>query len=375
MKSGSSIEILRAGSFVDRNGRKVELSETDIDAIASGYDPALHEAPLVVGHPKHDDPAYGWVERLKADKGSLEATPCRVSRELSEAVGAGRYRKVSASLYPPQSPRNPTPNAWYLRHVGFLGAQPPVVKGLRPAELAEDDDAVEIEFGERETWAFRSIGSLFRKFREWVIQEKDIETADEMLPSWLIEDVERAAESDAQFSEPEPAPKPGTGEDMGGKATETVDLAEREQKLAEREQKLADQEKQAAEREAAAQRKGAVEFAEAQVKAGRILPAEKDGLVETLAVLDAAQPVEFAEGDESPAKHELGKWLRKTIEGLDKRVEFSEVAGGPLPESGARPGAADPNADPQRDALHRRAVELSEREGIEYVAAVKRLGG
>jgi len=39
------------------------------------------------------------------------------------------------------------PGVYYLRHVGFLGAQPPAVKGLRPIELAEGEPGV-IHFSE-----------------------------------------------------------------------------------------------------------------------------------------------------------------------------------------------------------------------------------
>lgn len=39
------------------------------------------------------------------------------------------------------------PGVYYLRHVGFLGAQPPAVKGLRSIELAEAEPGV-IEFSE-----------------------------------------------------------------------------------------------------------------------------------------------------------------------------------------------------------------------------------
>jgi len=28
-----------------------------------------HEAPLVVGHPKHDNPAFGWAESKQLDSG------------------------------------------------------------------------------------------------------------------------------------------------------------------------------------------------------------------------------------------------------------------------------------------------------------------
>ena len=52
---------------------------------------------------------------------------------------------------PPDHPSNPVPNAYYLRHVGFLGAQPPAVKGLgeaRFADVDQDDDLVTIQFAQ-----------------------------------------------------------------------------------------------------------------------------------------------------------------------------------------------------------------------------------
>ena len=43
------IQLLRPGEFADARGTKVSLSESHIRDIAAGYDPARHEAPLVVG--------------------------------------------------------------------------------------------------------------------------------------------------------------------------------------------------------------------------------------------------------------------------------------------------------------------------------------
>lgn len=141
------LHIFRTGSHIDIGGREVSFSETDLAAIANGYDPAVHEAPLVVGHPKTDDPAFGWVQALRVGAdGGLEAIVHQVEPAFAESVGAGRFKKISPSFYSPTSPRNPKPGAYYLKHVGFLGAVPPVVKGLRPVEFAEaetDDDLFE----------------------------------------------------------------------------------------------------------------------------------------------------------------------------------------------------------------------------------------
>ena len=54
------IEIFRAGTHIDDAGVAHHFSKADLAAIASSYRPTLREAPLTVGHPKDDLPAYGW---------------------------------------------------------------------------------------------------------------------------------------------------------------------------------------------------------------------------------------------------------------------------------------------------------------------------
>lgn len=143
MSNAKPIEIFRGGSHVDNMGRRMTFSRADVDAIANAYDPASFAAPLVVGHPKTNDPAFGWVKSLKVrDDGVLIAEPEKVEPQFAEAVRAGRYRKVSASFYLPDHPANPAPGQYYLRHVGFLGAAAPAVKGLSPVEFNEQEEKV-----------------------------------------------------------------------------------------------------------------------------------------------------------------------------------------------------------------------------------------
>lgn len=142
------VHIFRTGTHTDIGGREVAFSAADLAAIADSYDPAVHEAPLVIGHPKTDDPAFGWVQGLRVGAdGGLEAEVHQVDPAFAEVVDAGRFKKISPSFYSPTSPRNPKPGAYYLRHVGFLGAEPPAVKGLRPVEFAEAEADV-LEFSE-----------------------------------------------------------------------------------------------------------------------------------------------------------------------------------------------------------------------------------
>src|SRR5579859_6693046 len=105
-------EIFRAGQHTAVSGATIGFSEADLAGAVAAYDPALHEAPLVVGYPVMDAPAYGWVESLRLNGDRLVATPSQVDAQFAELVQTGRYKKRSASFYPPDHPANPKPGNW-----------------------------------------------------------------------------------------------------------------------------------------------------------------------------------------------------------------------------------------------------------------------
>jgi len=142
------LHIFRAGTHHGANDSVIDYTEEDVEAIANLYDPDLHEAPLVIGHPADNQPAFGWVDELTADGADLRATPHQVEQNFEDAVRSGRFKKISASFYPPDHPNHPVPDASepYLRHVGFLGAKAPAVKGLDTPQLADDEDLDTITF-------------------------------------------------------------------------------------------------------------------------------------------------------------------------------------------------------------------------------------
>ena len=57
----NGLEIFKAGIHTGMDGKQYTFTEEDVKASVEAYDPALFSAPLVVGHPKVEDPAYGWV--------------------------------------------------------------------------------------------------------------------------------------------------------------------------------------------------------------------------------------------------------------------------------------------------------------------------
>src|SRR3989338_3187372 len=54
------IHALKSGTWQGVGGA-VSISPFDLARIAETYNPELHEAPVVIGHPSTDDPAWGWV--------------------------------------------------------------------------------------------------------------------------------------------------------------------------------------------------------------------------------------------------------------------------------------------------------------------------
>ena len=353
------------------------LDAAGLARTVSAYDPAKHEAPLVIGHPADDHPAYGWVESLAFSEGLLKATPRQVDQALRDQVDAGRYRKISAGFYHPESAGNPVPGAYYLRHVGFLGAQPPAVKGLPTVQFSDTDaDYVAIEFSESDPWAWRILGRLFRGLREQLIASTDLETADRVLPDYDIETLTEQAERMTRDPHPVAAfSEPTTEEpEMAEPATPAAD--EREAALNTRETQLAARE-QALERQATEQsHQETVAFCEQLATEGRLLPRDQGAMAEFLATLSSEATVTFAEGDSQiPKPGPAAQFLRDFLKRQPVQVDFSERA----PATGEAPtrvGMVVPGGfevDAGQAGLHQRAVQFAEQHKVAYDEAVTRV--
>ncbi len=267
MKKGLQgwVEVFRAGRHTDSQGREREFTAADLDRMVAGYDPAKHEAPAVVGHPKDNAPAYGWVEGLQRAGDLLLAKFKQVAPEFEELVAAGRYKKRSISIYPDGT----------LRHVGFLGAQPPAVKGLKDVSFAADDASTSYEFNEEAN----SMNEL------------------EQLKKQLADEQAARAKAEGEAK---------SYKEQADKAT--ADFAEAGKK----------------------QRRAEIEsFVEAGIKDGKLLPAWKEkGLVEFMVGLtEAGGEYEFSEGKkQSPAA-----WFKDFLSEFSAHPlfkEFTKAAGG-----------------------------------------------
>lgn len=315
------IEIFRAGRHIDDAGVAHEFSVADVAAMAAGYNPGLREAPLTVGHPASNLPAYGWVKGLAAAAGVLTMSPHQVEPAFAEMVRVGRFKKRSASFYPPASPNNPAPGRWYLRHVAFLGAQPPAVAGLKDIQFsAGDADAGAVCFSET-------------FFTPYICQETPME---EQMKTRLAQAEAEAAAAKAAQATAEAAAEAANAQ-----------LAQ-----------FAEQQRQ--DRHA-----GHVSFAEAQVKAGKLLPKDKETAVAVLDQLAETAPVEFSEGG-AARKVAPAEWLKGLIAGATPVVSFGEFA--PATASESNKGLSDADLD-------QRAIAYARQHHVSYGEAIGRVCG
>lgn len=307
------IEVFRPGTFTPMEGAAITYSAGDLRAIADAYDPETAPAPIVVGHPDTDAPAYGWIKSFHYDGETerLFADLHEIEPQFADLVKGGRFKKVSMAFFSPGQPHNPVPGTWYPKHVGFLGAAAPAVSGLRNVKFSGRADTVFTSaFGER---GFEETASILRGMRDFFIEKFGLEEADKVLPPYRLEwlsEIEIHPKPEPMFSGENPKPKKEPAVTQPDPA-----FAAREAEIAAREAALAA-------REAAARHDENVAFAEGLITEGKLLPAVKDQTVAVLDALPLGATVAFAEGG---AKVDLAKALRDILSAQPKVVTFGET--------------------------------------------------
>jgi hypothetical protein len=259
--NGKWIEIFKGGQQTDSSGH-VQDGDVLIDNALRLFNAEHHEPPVVIGHPKDNAPAWAWVAGLreKVVNGAkvLEAKLKDVQADFADMVQQGRFKKRSAAFYPDGS----------LRHVGFLGAAPPAVKGLSDVAFSNSDEIIEFE-------------------TELQGGEVMTETQTEYGKNAATKDVEKQ-EPKIDFSE----------------ALKTQEIKLR----AEFAEQLRNQ--------------NVAHFVDREIAAGRMLPAWKDaGITEFMRSLRTDE-IQFSESQKATPE----KWFKEFIAGLAKFNLFQEIA-------------------------------------------------
>lgn len=339
------MEIFKPGKHVSANGVAIEFTESDLAKSVEAYDPSIHEAPIVVGHPKDNNPAYGWVKGIEFKEGAIFAETQQVDPEFNELVEAGRFKKRSASFYHPENPTNPVPGVYYLRHVGFLGAVPPAIKGLKEVSFSDGEVGDFVEFVE--SW---ETAGLFRRLREFFIEQFGADKADTVIPGYLVEQMEL----DANNSSSEDYNESMESNSMDIETLQT-ELAESKAKLDEAiskrddaEQALAQVNTEFAEFKQSKRKEEIEAKANDLIETGKILPADKEKLTSFMESLPVDQSLDFGEGEEAkvaPLDAFLG-----LLAGVKPAVDFGE--------HGA--GDEDGKAELSPNEIAKKAVEFQE---------------
>lgn len=376
MNTSKPIQIFKPGKHTAMSGQSFAFSESDLAATVAAYDPAKYEAPLTIGHPKHDKPRFGGVGALSYSEGFMDAQPKDVLPEFAEWVGKKMFTSVSASFYAPDAPNNPVPGVYYLRHVGFLGAQPPAVKGLNQHGLSfSADEQGVIEFSDG--YDDMNVAKLFRNIREFFIGKFSQDEADRVLPDYQISSLEAAAaeeivEDRKEITNALPAfaePQPKGGEMSAEEKAQLAALQAENATLKSNQVAFAEADKK---RKTDARHAEHVSFAEGLVKEGKLLPANKDVTVATMDFMAAQDSaIEFGEGD---AKKPLLDAYKASLLANPKLIEFGEVAG--AVQAGATAAFKSPDGlavDADRLVLHNKAVEFAEANNVTYEVALSKV--
>lgn len=312
-------EVFKAGTHTDSKGNKKTWTVKDLDEIVANFNDKNPDVPLVIGHPRTDAPAYGWVKAVKREGDKLFAAYKDVAAEFAEWVKDGRYKTRSISL-----------KDNVLRHIGWLGGTPPAIKGLEAYQFAEDEDVTIYDFSETAEGKFSAIASCFENMRDFFIEKFGLENTDKLIPKRDIEYIKKnddtTAEAVSAYSEitdtfgkeqdltvqnPQTADKPA----------ETVKDNEFAQAVEAKEKEIADLKAQLEAEKAEKRKTEFSQFADELLKNGNITTAQKSVVIDFMEVCSNQGEYEFAEGDDKSVLNRF-KDLLKSI----KQVEFSEVA-------------------------------------------------
>ena len=409
-----AIHIFKIGKHTASNGVVNNFTDSKVEAVAVGYDPKLSEAPLVIGHPQDNHPAFGWVDEVSYVDGDLFAKPKQVSPDLIKSVEKGEYKKISASFYMPGHPNHPARdfadhpahNQMYLRHVAFLGAENPAVKGLDEVSFSENDLTITVyadvpaDFAEYGTWGLRNIARMLRGMRDTWIEQFGKDEADKALPQYELEALENnirnmeaeepasiSAFNDATEPNVDQAPKPEdapASEKPEGEADKPPpenpkpdnpdnedDMSEkekaREADLKAREDKLAEQEAAFAETK---RKDRAAALVKQLTDEGKITPAQKAMVQSFAESLTDEHTVSFSEGDPKPSLDVFADIMKA----MPKQVDFNEHTGDQGTEEKVMNFSAADSAHVNQDklAIHNKAISLqAANANLSYTDAIK----
>ena len=333
-----TFEIFKTGSHTSDKGISKEYTLDDLNFIANSYNPQVDEAPIVIGHPEDNDPAFGWVSSLAvSEDGKLiaDAPEDKLHPDFLNALKEGIYKKRSISLTPEGK----------LRHIGFLGAAKPAVKGLADIQFSSTSSEVyEFDFLPRHSET--KPGDM----------EPEVEMVEgENKPEIVDDKLFVLSQEITQLKETISSMKKNFSESEITSAKASID------KLSSQLNSL----------QAKISNSDFETLLDTKVTEGTLTPAIKENV---LAVSNFAQTQNFSENF-SPAKFQsdFNKYLIALVNSFPKIIYYENFAEKPEEENFKDDSFLGMEVDTESKQLHQKALTLMKKDNITYLNAVTKL--
>lgn len=304
------------GIVTDQFGRKVDAKDI-IDKTISFYSGGVQpDTKLVLGHRRDEELNFGGVESFKSyerdGKQWLLMKPRGVDPDFAEQVNGDWYpeRSIKVNMETGEVP-----------HVAFMtDKKKGAVAGMLPAQFGRKEENI-LQFS---TYFSRTI---FQSLRDWFIKKEGIETADEIIPQYALNDMladevreNKTEEIPLGFSEEENDLTPEEIKKMKedamkegiekGKAETTAQFSAEEK---ERAKVVADRNTEA--------------MINKRIDDGKWQPAIKQLALSFMQSLDHAEQLEFAEADGKVTKETQREQAVRLIDELAQPMPTAEFAG------------------------------------------------
>lgn len=322
-------EIFPAGKHRDSKGAEINVTPDMLSRIAANYSAAQSEAPIVIGHPKTEDPAYGWVENFSVENDVLVAHPKQVEAQFSQMVKDGRFKTRSISLYRPNDPHNPVPGEYFPRHVGFLGAAAPAIPNLKAVEFSAEaeletftmDFSADFDAGE----ALDQVSDFMSAMQNFMYGLRSL-----FKMTGVIETPQSFAEGEAptmlNISNTSKEVPMKTKQAPDGTASLPADFAQQQEALQTDRAALDKERAEFAAVQSAERRAADTAFVETLVTQGKVTPAMKGSMVDFMAQLPFEDAVEFSQADGTKAEQTPRDFFKSLLGHAKTQIDFSAVS-------------------------------------------------
>ena len=146
------LEAFYVGEHTDATGNTLTWTREDLQGIADRYTSHVSSggsyAPVVLGHPRDDSPAYGVIKGVEL-RGDSMWFQVALSDAIKESVERGEYTERSVWF------ERVADGEWRIRHLGFLGGTPPALKNLSQGELPVDKNFKKMDKGDYSAFALK----------------------------------------------------------------------------------------------------------------------------------------------------------------------------------------------------------------------------